>query len=67
MKYWFSCRCMQIAIGAIIGVILGFILGENAVYCTDSDAFLQFLKMLIIPLVINNFVKHLKMNDKIFR
>ena len=66
MKYWFKLPLYtQIAIGAIIGVILGFILGENAKYIAPiGDAFLQFLKMLIIPLVITTILSGiLKMND----
>lgn len=66
VKYWFKLPLYtQIAIGAIIGVILGFILGENAKYIAPiGDAFLQFLKMLIIPLVITTILSGiLKMND----
>ena len=66
MKYWFKLPLYtQIAIGAISGVILGFILGENAKYIAPiGDAFLQFLKMLIIPLVITTILSGiLKMND----
>ena len=62
MKYWFKLPLYtQIA----IGVILGFILGENAKYIAPiGDAFLQFLKMLIIPLVITTILSGiLKMND----
>ncbi|GGE23643.1 proton/glutamate symporter [Jeotgalicoccus coquinae] len=66
MKMWFKLPLYtQIAIGAVIGVIVGFILGENVRFIAPiGDAFLQLLKMLIIPLVITTILSGiLKLND----
>lgn len=66
MKFWFKLPLYtQIAIGAVIGVIAGFILGENVKYIAPiGDVFLQLLKMLIIPLVITTILSGiLQMND----
>jgi Na+/H+-dicarboxylate symporter len=66
MKSWFKLPLYtQIAIGAILGIIIGLILGENVKYIAPiGDAFLRVLQMLIIPLVITTILSGiLKMND----
>lgn len=66
MKKWFKLPLYtQIAIGAVLGVIIGFILGENVRFIAPiGEVFLQLLKMLIIPLVIATILSGiLKMND----
>lgn len=66
MKFWFKLPLYtQIAIGAILGVVIGLVLGENVKYITPlGDAFLSVLQMLIIPLVITTILAGiLKMND----
>lgn len=65
MKSWFKLPLYtQIAAGAILGVIIGLILGENVKYVAPiGDAFLRVLQMLIIPLVITTILSGiLKMN-----
>jgi Na+/H+-dicarboxylate symporter len=56
MKSWFKLPLYtQIAIGAILGIIIGLILGENVKYIAPiGDAFLRVLQMLIIPLRYHN-------------
>lgn len=66
MKSWFKLPLYtQIAIGAILGVVIGLILGENVRFISPiGDAFLRVLQMLIIPLVITTILSGvLKMND----
>jgi len=55
----------QIAIGGILGIIVGFILGDNVRFIAPiGDIFLQLLMMLIIPLVITTILSGmLKLND----
>lgn len=56
MKRWLKLPLYtQIAIGGILGIILGFILGENAKYIAPlGTLFIRSLQMLIIPLVITS-------------
>lgn len=66
MKAWFKLPLYtQIAIGSILGVIIGFILGENVRFIAPiGDVFLQLITMLIIPLVITTILSGiLKLND----
>ncbi|ONK21042.1 hypothetical protein BLX87_24115 [Bacillus sp. VT-16-64] len=47
----------QIALGGLIGVLLGFMLGENVKYFEPfGTLFLRLLQMLIIPLVITSIL-----------
>ncbi len=44
---------MKITIGFVVGIILGLILRENALYLAPiGDLFMRLLKMLILPLVL---------------
>ncbi|WP_394120280.1 dicarboxylate/amino acid:cation symporter [Planococcus donghaensis] len=66
MKWWFNLPLYtQIAIGGLIGIIVGFILGENAKYLEPAGTlFINLLKMLIIPLVVTSVLAGiLKMKD----
>lgn len=66
MKWWFKLPLYtQIAIGGVVGIILGFILGENVKYIAPfGELFIRLLQMLIIPLVITSILAGiLKMKD----
>ncbi|ANU24132.1 dicarboxylate/amino acid:cation symporter [Planococcus donghaensis] len=66
MKWWFNLPLYtQIAIGGLIGIVVGFILGENAKYLEPvGSLFINLLKMLIIPLVVTSVLAGvLKMKD----
>lgn len=66
MKWWFNLPLYtQIAIGGLIGIALGFLLGENAKYLEPvGTLFINLLKMLIIPLVVTSVLAGiLKMKD----
>ena len=66
MKWWFNLPLYtQIAIGGLLGIILGFLLGENAKYLEPvGTLFINLLKMLIIPLVVTSVLAGiLKMKD----
>ncbi|MBX0315309.1 dicarboxylate/amino acid:cation symporter [Planococcus glaciei] len=66
MKWWFNLPLYtQIAIGGLIGIVVGFILGENAKYLEPvGTLFINLLKMLIIPLVVTSVLAGvLKMKD----
>lgn len=66
MKWWFKLPLYtQIAIGGLIGIAVGFILGENARYLEPiGTLFINLLKMLIIPLVVTSVLAGvLKMKD----
>lgn len=66
MKWWFNLPLYtQIAIGGLIGIVVGFALGENARYLEPvGSLFINLLKMLIIPLVVTSVLAGvLKMKD----
>jgi Na+/H+-dicarboxylate symporter len=66
MKWWFNLPLYtQIAVGGLIGIAIGFLLGENAKYLEPvGTLFINLLKMLIIPLVITSVLAGvLKMKD----
>lgn len=66
MKWWFNLPLYtQIAIGGLIGIVLGFALGENAKYLEPfGTLFINLLKMLIVPLVVTSVLAGiLKMKD----
>ncbi|ETP70364.1 hypothetical protein G159_02205 [Planococcus glaciei CHR43] len=66
MKWWFNLPLYtKIAIGGLIGIVVGFILGENAKYLEPvGTLFINLLKMLIIPLVVTSVLAGvLKMKD----
>lgn len=66
MKWWLNLPLYtQIAIGGVIGIIAGFLLGENAKYLEPvGTLFINLLKMLIIPLVVTSVLAGiLKMKD----
>ncbi|CEG23824.1 Proton/sodium-glutamate symport protein [Planococcus massiliensis] len=66
MKWWLNLPLYtQIAIGGVIGIIVGFLLGENAKYLEPvGTLFINLLKMLIIPLVVTSVLAGiLKMKD----
>ncbi|QDY45812.1 dicarboxylate/amino acid:cation symporter [Planococcus glaciei] len=66
MKWWFNLPLYtQIAIGGLIGIVLGFALGENAKYFEPfGTLFINLLKMLIVPLVVTSVLAGiLKMKD----
>lgn len=66
MKWWLKLPLYtQIAIGGIIGIALGLLLGENAKYLEPfGTIFINLLKMLIIPLVVTSILAGiLKMRD----
>ena len=47
----------QILIAIVLGVIIGFALGEKAVHLkVVGDIFIQLLKMIIIPLIMASMV-----------
>lgn len=47
----------KIGIGAVIGIILGFVLGEQAAFIAPvGDLFLRLLQMLIVPLVFFSII-----------
>lgn len=52
MKWWNRQHLFfQIAIGAVIGIVLGLFLGENVRYVSPlGEIFLRLLQMLIVPL-----------------
>lgn len=58
MKWWMRQPLYkQIALGGLIGVLLGFMLGENVKYIEPfGTLFLRLLQMLIIPLVITSIL-----------
>ena len=58
MNRWLSLPLYtQIAIGGALGIILGFILGENVKYIAPvGTLFIRLLQMLIIPLVITSIL-----------
>ncbi|MBM7714976.1 Na+/H+-dicarboxylate symporter [Bacillus thermophilus] len=58
MKWWMRQPLYkQIALGGLIGVLLGFMLGENVKYFEPfGTLFLRLLQMLIIPLVITSIL-----------
>ncbi|MBM7599057.1 Na+/H+-dicarboxylate symporter [Virgibacillus halotolerans] len=66
MKRWLKLPLYtQIAIGGLLGIILGIILGDNAKYLEPfGTLFIRLLQMLIIPLVITSILAGiLKMKD----
>lgn len=66
MKWWMRLPLYtQIAIGGLVGIVLGLLLGENVKYIEPfGTLFIQLLKMLIIPLVITSILAGmLKMKD----
>ncbi|HLR74123.1 MAG TPA: dicarboxylate/amino acid:cation symporter [Virgibacillus sp.] len=52
MKWWNKQHLfLQVAIGAVIGIILGLLLGEGVRYVSPlGDVFIRLLQMLIVPL-----------------
>ena len=52
LKWWNKQHLfVQVAIGAVIGIILGFLLGEEVRYVSPlGDIFIRLLQMLIVPL-----------------
>lgn len=66
MKRWLKLPLYtQIAIGGLLGIILGIILDDNAKYLEPfGTLFIRLLQMLIIPLVITSILAGiLKMKD----
>jgi Na+/H+-dicarboxylate symporter len=58
MKWWLKLPLYtQIAIGGLLGIVLGFIFGENVKYIAPvGTLFIRLLQMLIIPLVITSIL-----------
>ena len=47
MKLW-----KQVLLGLLIGVILGFLLQEHAVYLKPfGDMFIRLIKMIVVPMI----------------
>ena len=66
MRFWIKLPLYtKIFIGAVIGIILGFILQDNASFFEPiGDLFIKLLQMLIIPLVVFSILSGiLKMKD----
>lgn len=58
MKRWFKLPLYtQIAIGGLLGILLGFILGDNVKFIAPfGTLFIRLLQMLIIPLVVTSIL-----------
>ncbi|UTR07017.1 dicarboxylate/amino acid:cation symporter [Alkalihalobacillus sp. LMS6] len=66
MKWWFNRPLYtQIAIGAVLGITVGLILGEQAsLIAFVGEIFLSLLKMLVVPLVVTSLLSGItKMKD----
>ncbi|MFB4212549.1 dicarboxylate/amino acid:cation symporter [Shouchella sp. JSM 1781072] len=66
MKWWFNRPLYtQIAIGAVLGITVGLILGEQASRIAFvGEIFLSLLKMLVVPLVVTSLLSGItKMKD----
>lgn len=52
LKWWKKKNLfIQVAMGAVIGIIIGLVFGQQAVYLKPiGDIFIRFLQMLIVPL-----------------
>lgn len=65
-KFWIDLALYtQIAIGGVLGIIVGLVLGDNASFLEPfGTLFIQLLQMLIIPLVITSILAGmLKLQD----